>query len=356
MWAPPADSAPIPSRPSTATGTVLDWAEPLPRRPLAPAPQQRAVPSARSAQECPSPAVTATASESPTTSTGVELERGRPEPSWPEPPSPQQRTVPSARAAQAWPPPTATSTASARSSTPTGVKRSAAPPSPTWPEEPSPQQRTVPSQRTAQDVSAPAATVRTALDSTACADAVKVNVSDVKPSGLPEAHAPATSKQGSHQAIVASGPGRTTSRAISRPPTPRVSQAPTLPRESTARTRGRTVASRPYAWRAVTPLRDGASGTSAVSSTLPSPSKSHSTRSTSGSAPTSALNVNSVQGSPSGAPGRHWAPSRVWHGDHQPICAVGRNSSVSRPTSTPPSSRRSQAPTLPSVSTPRTCG
>src|SRR5207249_4118392 len=90
--------------------------DPLPSWPQVLSPQQRTVPSWRSAQVCQPPAEMATAVVMPLTVTGVGLGVSAvgetvPLPSWPRSFCPQQRTVPSPGSAQVWKPPAVTAVA-----------------------------------------------------------------------------------------------------------------------------------------------------------------------------------------------------------------------------------------------------
>src|SRR5436309_1650430 len=67
----------------------------LPSSPQVLSPQQRTLPSWRSAQVCQPAAEIATAPEIPATVTGVEAVVTVPSPSWPDSFAPQQRTAPS---------------------------------------------------------------------------------------------------------------------------------------------------------------------------------------------------------------------------------------------------------------------
>ncbi len=98
---------------------------PVPSWPKLFAPQQRAVPSIRTAHVWLEPAAmptTPTSVEPLGLSTGTGLERGVwvPSPSWPEPLAPQHTTEPVARSAHECALPAATATASVRFDTVTG--------------------------------------------------------------------------------------------------------------------------------------------------------------------------------------------------------------------------------------------
>src|SRR5207249_2940087 len=129
VWKAPASMATAVVMPVTATGVGVGVTgspgegetrmAPLPIWPQVLSPQQRTVPSWRSAQVCQPPAEMATAVVIPLTVTGVGLKVDGllgtgslvPLPSWPRSFCPQQRTVPSPGSAQVWKPPAATAVA-----------------------------------------------------------------------------------------------------------------------------------------------------------------------------------------------------------------------------------------------------
>src|SRR5689334_17348235 len=96
-------------------------------------PQQRAVPSASTAQEWSSPPVTATAPVTPVTWTGTLLPAFVPMPSWPSVLSPQHHTDPSATTAQVWLAPAPIETMSVSPLTGTAELLTTGAPLPSWP-------------------------------------------------------------------------------------------------------------------------------------------------------------------------------------------------------------------------------
>src|SRR5207249_4415614 len=119
--------------------------------------QHFTVPSARSAQLCKTPALTATAPVMPPTRTGVDELVVVPSPSCPSRFRPQHCTVPSERSAQVWWYPPLTARAPVIPATCTGAEDPGGPvaglatvPSPSCPSTFRPQHRTVPSPRSAQ--------------------------------------------------------------------------------------------------------------------------------------------------------------------------------------------------------------
>src|SRR5207249_6921130 len=145
--------------------------DPLPSWPKLLSPQQRIVPSRRTAQLCSAPGAI-TAGTMPLTVTGVEELAVLPFPSRPSSPRPQHCSVPSRRSAHMWKTPASMATAVVMPLTVTGVgvgvtglvgegeTRTA--PLPSSPQVLSPQQRTVPSCRRAQ-VYQPPAEIATAV-------------------------------------------------------------------------------------------------------------------------------------------------------------------------------------------------
>src|SRR5262245_33188217 len=139
-------------RPTTVTGVNAFVVVPSPSRPSVFRPQHCTEPSRSSAQVCSAPDDAAVAVVIPVTAvagvvavapTGLAL------PSWPQLLSPQQRTVPSRRTAQACSAPGAAA-AGAMPLTVVGVEESAVVPFPRRPSSFRPQHRNVPSARSAQ--------------------------------------------------------------------------------------------------------------------------------------------------------------------------------------------------------------
>src|SRR6185369_10930724 len=159
VWACPAASATTPSSPVMRVGTFFGVLLPSPSWPMLLSPQHATVLSARTAHVWSAPTAISravTLPAIPDTARGVLLSSVVPSPSWPKLLLPQQRAVPSARIAQVWSNPVRSltvpvsiATALSRPLTATGVRRSVVVPSPSspWPFEP--QQRALPSERTA---------------------------------------------------------------------------------------------------------------------------------------------------------------------------------------------------------------
>ena len=152
MWKIPASTATAVAIPLTSTGVREGMIVPSPSCPSSFRPQQRTVPSCRSAQLCQPPVETATAAVIPLTVTGVKELRMLPLPSWPKVFCPQQRTVPSRRSAQVCKPPAVTAVAVVIPVTRTGIPETSVvvSGSPSWPASFRPQHSSVPSGKRAQ--------------------------------------------------------------------------------------------------------------------------------------------------------------------------------------------------------------
>ncbi len=343
------------ARPETGTGTAESPVPPLPRRPLAPAPQHRTVPPANTAHECAAPMSSERASARPETGTGTAESPVPPFPRRPLPPAPQHHTVPSSRSAHVCAAPAATVTAWVRSETRPGSLRDAVAPLPRRPLAPAPQQSTpLPSPKAVHVWASPAATPSAPASGTSRVSAPAVNVKSVpvNPSGLPGAHSPATSWQGDHQARSALSRIASVSSVTGTAPSVKRSHAVASPAASRPRTAGRNDPSTPYV-HVATAVTSTASATSSTRSTVPSPSMSQSTRSTTVPIETSAVKPNSSKAPPSGERSTHTRNS-VAHGAHQRIVATPGD--TSRSTGTPPTSRGSQPLRPPAPVTVRTCG
>src|SRR2546428_142534 len=152
-------TATAPVMPPTRTGVDELVVVPSPSCPSRFRPQHCTVPSARSAQVCWNPPLTAVALGSPATRPGTREPLVDPLPSCPSAFRPQHHTVPSPRCAQRWYPLGAAATAPvSRPTAAGGVEVLLKVPSPRCPESPTPQHCTVPSPRSAHVWASPVTT------------------------------------------------------------------------------------------------------------------------------------------------------------------------------------------------------